>query len=282
MEGSGKRRLAEILTKAWLCLNPSRIDDATIGACGQCQACTAFDRGRSADVLWLEPKGPSRLIKVSAIVPIRKGEADDDDYPISAQHFLRTPPLTARNKIVVLEDADRLNQRAGNSLLKILEEPPPYGRFILLTESVGRLLPTILSRCLAVACEVPAEMAGFEPWALELAGGAPGRAREFQEFASAYRPLYDFARNLDDRSPSEALAASEQFGALADSLQAARKLNARTADAEALQVLASAYLLAPCANSQALQAMVETHRRILGNANPASALDALFMAVLRR
>ena len=282
MEGCGKRRLAEILTKSWLCSKPAQIGDGLAGACGGCQACLAFERGRSADVLWLEPKGPSRIIKLSAIVPLKGKDVEDDDFPVSAQHFLRTPPLSARNKVVVIEDADRLNPRAGNSLLKTLEEPPPFGRFILLTESVGSLLPTILSRCLAVACEVPKDIAGFEPWALRLAAGAPGRASELQEFSTEYRPLYDFALGLSSRPVSEALVAAEEFSRMADALQAARKLNARAADAEALGVLASAYLLSPSADPIALQYMIETHRRILGNANSMSALDALFAAVLGR
>lgn len=273
MEGSGKSRLARILAKSWLCRENREGSD---GACGECQACVAFERGRSADLLWIAPSGPSRIIHLAAISPAE----EKDEYPVSAQLFLRTPPLSARNKVVVIEDAERLNSRAANSLLKTLEEPPPYGRFILLTDSVGSILPTILSRCLAVACEIAPKLEGYEPWALDLAGGAPGRAIELIEFGAVYRPLFDFGMSLSERNRQEALIAAEEFAALADSLQAARKMGARAADAEALEVLATAYSLSPGKHSKGLKAIVEAHRRILGNGNAGSVFDALFATVL--
>jgi len=141
----------------------------------------------------------------------------------------------------VIHGADRLNPRAANSLLKTLEEPPPYARFITLDRIVGSILPTVLSRCVAVACEVPRDVTGFEEWALILAGGAPGRARQLQEFARVYKPIFDFAMRMPERPKADALVAAEEFAALADALQAARDLGARAADAEALQVLATAY-----------------------------------------
>jgi DNA polymerase III delta prime subunit len=272
MEGSGKRKLARILTKAWLCRNPS----PDSGACGECQACLAFDRDRSADILWLEPTGPSRIIHLAAISPAE----EKDEYPLSAQHFLRTPPLSAKGKVVVIEDAERLNARAANSLLKTLEEPPSYGRFILLTVSVGSILPTILSRCLGVACEVPSDISGRESWALATAGGAPGRADELIDFQHVYRPIYDFALRLASRSREEALIAAEEFAGLADALQAARKTSSRAADAEALQVLAMAYGLASDNKPDSLLAIVEAHRRVLGNGNAGATFDALFATVL--
>ncbi len=272
MRGSGKIRLAQILAKAWLCRQPTEE-----GACGECQACLAFERRRSADYLEIEPAGASRIIRLGAISPT---SPEDDDYPIPAQVFLRTPPLSARSKVVLISEAERLNPRAANSLLKTLEEPPPYARFILLTESVGAILPTVLSRCLAVACEVPTGLDGFEPWALAIAGGAPGRARELQEHAAIYRRIYEFATSLPKRSKAEGLAAAEEFATLADALQAARRFAARAADAEALQVLAAAYRSMPDSRPAALQAMTEAHRRILGNANAGSAFDALFAAII--
>jgi DNA polymerase-3 subunit delta' len=286
MEGSGKKRLAQILTKAWLCTRNQgaggrgQAGGISVsfpgGACGECQACLAFERGRSVDLLWLEPKGASRIIRLAAISPAE----EDDDYPVSAQLFLRTPPLAARNKIVVIEGAERLNPRAANSLLKTLEEPPPFGRFILLTDTVGSILPTILSRCLAVACEVPRDAEGLEPWALELASGAPGRAREILEHAAAYRPLYEFGLTLVQRRKGEALIAAEEFAGLAERLQGARKIGARSANAEALQVLAVSYGLNPDKRAAALQAIIEAHRRVLGNANAGSVLDAMFASAL--
>lgn len=271
VEGSGADSLALILSKAWLCKNPN-----ADGACGVCQSCGSFERGRNADLLRLEPMGASRIIRLAAI---SASETDDDDYPISAQTFLRTPPLSSRNKVVIIQEAERLNPRAANSLLKILEEPPPYGRFILLTESVGAILPTILSRCLAVACEVPPELKDYEEWIVQLSGGAPGRAAELKQHEAAYGPLYEFAQGLTDRRPEEALMLAERFASLSERMQSSLKLGARAANAESLRVLAQAYSLAPHARAGALQSMIEAHRRILGNANAGSTLDALFASI---
>jgi len=272
IQGAGKRRLANILTKSWLCGEP-----AAEGACAICQACRAFERGKSADYLEIGPVGTSRNIRIGAMIDT---DPDDEAYPVKAQIFLRTPPLAARNKVVAILDADRLLPRAANSLLKILEEPPPYARFILVTESVGAIIPTILSRCLAIACEVPRDLEGFEPWALALAGGAPGRAKELQEFEATYRPIYDFARTLPQCDPASALVVAEDFDRLANALEAGKKIGARAANAEALQVLATSYALAPGTRAEALQAMIEGHRRILGNANASSVFDALFAVAL--
>jgi len=262
-----------VLAKAWLCKSTN-----LPGACGECHACLAFERGRAADYLDVWPAGASRIIRLDAMIEVPP--PDDGSYPIKVQQFIRTPPLSATATIVVIHEADRLNQRAANSLLKTLEEPPPYARFILTTESVGSILPTVLSRCLAIACELPAHPEGFEPWALDLACGAPGRAREFQQFAAAYRPIFDFGQNLRSRDLGEALVAAEEFAALADSLQAARKLGARAADAEALQVLAIAYGLSEHRRGDVLQAITEAHRRVVGNANASSVFDALFATAL--
>lgn len=269
--GSGKRSLARALIRAWLCTNPQP------GACGECAACGSVERDRAVDVLWLEPRGKSRLIKQAAVSPPTK---EDEDYPVSAQEFLRTRPLAARAKVVVFEDAERMMAGAANSLLKILEEPPPYARFILLTEAVGLIIPTVRSRCLSVACELPESLDPEMPgWVRELAGGAPGRAEIIRDQAAAYEPLMRFAEALASRPRGEALVAADQFAKLADALESAMGLNARAANAEALRTLALAY---PAASDdlRARQLMIEAHRRIVGNANPSSVFDALFATIL--
>jgi hypothetical protein len=273
IRGAGKAQLARVLAKAWLCKEPG-----SDGACGECQACLSFERDRCADYLTVSPVGTSRIIRLGAMI---ETDPDDQLYPIKAQLFLRTPPLAARSKVVVIEDADRLNPRAANSLLKTLEEPPPYARFILLTDVVGSILPTILSRSLAVACELPDHLEGVEPWALAIALGAPGRASELQEFSAVYRPIYEFGLSMPGLAWGEALVVAEYFAGLADRLQAVRKMGARAADAEALEVLATSYSLLPNRKSEALHAIIEAHRRILGNANASSAYDSLFATALR-
>lgn len=62
--------------------------------------------------------------------------------------FLALSPHYARRKIVLIRNAETLNVSSQNALLKMLEEPPSYGLFILVAEKLKRLLPTIVSRCI--------------------------------------------------------------------------------------------------------------------------------------
>ncbi|MCY0881242.1 MAG: hypothetical protein OWS74_04530 [Firmicutes bacterium] len=60
------------------------------------------------------------------------------------------PPLWSAQRVIVIQQADRLRVEAGNALLKILEEPPPNLVFILTAPSASQVLPTIRSRCQVV------------------------------------------------------------------------------------------------------------------------------------
>ncbi len=276
MDGSGKTQLARILAKAYLCTKPT-----SDGACGECQSCGAFERGRNADLLNIYPAPPSRITRLAAIYPVKNPQPPDIEfYPLSAQTFLRTPPLASKSKVVIIHDADRMNNDAANAVLKTLEEPPDFVRFILTTEAVGSIIPTVLSRCIAVACEVPEKLDGGPAWASALSGNAPGRTRQLNDSEAAYRPICDFAASLPARPKAEALIVSEQFAALSDNLQEALKLSARSANAEALDVLATAYANLPEHDPKGLPLIIEAHRRILGNASEATTLDALFAALL--
>ncbi|MCW5728133.1 DNA polymerase III subunit delta' [Parvibaculum sp.] len=78
-------------------------------------------------------------------------------------------------RIVVIDAADDMNPNAANALLKALEEPPPQGLFLVLSHQPGRLLPTIRSRCRALAmkplgaAEIVAAMTASEAGAVAAA-----------------------------------------------------------------------------------------------------------------
>lgn len=61
------------------------------------------------------------------------------------------PPFEAPFKVFVIEDVERMLPTSSNALLKTLEEPPPYVKFVLLTSRFDELLPTIASRCSKVS-----------------------------------------------------------------------------------------------------------------------------------
>lgn len=277
--GGGTQRLAEILAQAWVCTQPG-----PEGACGVCQACRALEREKNPDFLQLRPSGPSRIFRQGAIT----GEPPDDENPTPLKPFFRTTSLYSRHKVGLLHDVDRMQGAAANALLKTLEEPFVHAKLILTTTSVGKLLPTIRSRCLAVACALPHENEVREdhPEALSddflLAEGAPGRLEEILKDPGPYRDLAELARSLPKRKRGEALVLSERLRAIAERLEKAKGCNARTANAEALALIAAWVARDPSAEPKWTALLAEAHRRILQNGNPTLVFDATFARMLRR
>jgi DNA polymerase-3 subunit delta' len=275
--GSGKQELANLLAQGWLCQEPG-----AEGADGTCRACIAYERGNCADFLRVAPTGASRIIVVKAI---SNSEIKNDD-PTPVTTYVRTLPMMARHKVILIEDAHRMNGAAASALLKTLEEPHPHAKLILTTDSVGSILPTILSRCLAVACELPSrdELKSLAPTAspdvIRMADGAPGRVIAGATNPQIYERMAAFARSLPHRPAGAALVCSEEFKAIADALAAQHSSGARTANALALELLAVFLAREPNTPPSWTQAAIEAHRRVLGNVNSQFAYDALFAQML--
>jgi DNA polymerase-3 subunit delta' len=278
--GSGKNVLARLLAQAWLCQNPG-----PQGADGECRACGAFSRNTNSDFLVVQPQGNSRIIPLKAIAPSDDQKADD---PPHVQEFFRTLPLVSRHKVVLIEDADRMNASAFNSLLKTLEEPLPHARLILTTPQIGALPATILSRCLALACEVPQEeeLRRLFPQAtddeIRLAEGTPGRLAEILNRREMYGLVLDYAKRLRKRSPGEALVASEGLRKIGEAIDDATSCGVRAANADALSLLAVCLARDPETPPEWTQYVAEAHRRIVGNGAPAVVFDALLAKMLVR
>ncbi len=278
-QGSGKEELAQILAQVWLCRQPEQDGSAD----GTCQACGAFERGANPDLLHMRPTGPSALLRLEQFVRVN----NDPDAPVPLLDFFRTGPLMSRHKVAIITDAHRMNASSSNALLKTLEEPLPHAKLILTTDSVGGVQPTILSRCLAVACSTPSidELKGGFPSATDedllLAEGAPGRLKTVLDHRAEYRAIAEFARTLRSRRREEALVTSEEFRAIAERLGDSRDLNARAANAEALSVLAVALARDAESTPGAAQAVIQAHQRVLGNASAGIVFDALFARILQ-
>lgn len=108
--------------------------------CGNCSSCIRIERGKFSDLQIFEPfteetpGGKQRsVISIETIKDVQKSV------------FLS--PYEGKYKIYIFKDAERLTPEAANRLLKVLEEPPPYVVFILLTGREQLVLPTIVSRC---------------------------------------------------------------------------------------------------------------------------------------
>ena len=126
-DGVGKRLTAVAFAKAINCRESA--DDA----CDACLACRKCDHGNHADIMMMTPTGKKREIVVKTIEQVIETA------------FYR--PFEGGRRVIIFQDADRMNEPAQNHFLKTLEEPPSLSIFILLTEQPRRLLPTIRSRC---------------------------------------------------------------------------------------------------------------------------------------
>ena len=124
-EGSGKRTLARLLAAAILCQNEVR-------PCDSCTACRKVMVGTHPDFITVDD--PEK--KTVPVELIRKARADIYVQPNEGSH-----------KIYLFPRAQDMGIPGQNALLKVLEEPPAYGVFILLTDNPEKLLPTVRSRC---------------------------------------------------------------------------------------------------------------------------------------
>ena len=124
-EGSGKHTLADLLAAAMLC----REENAPCGVCPDCRK--VFSRLHPDDITIDDPEK-----KTVPVDLIRQARADI---------YIR--PNEGEKKIYRFPRAQDLGIPGQNALLKVLEEPPSYGVFLLLTDNPAKLLPTIRSRC---------------------------------------------------------------------------------------------------------------------------------------
>ena len=127
--GSGKRTLAKLLAAAILCKGADR-------PCGTCPACRKVLGNGHPDFITIDD--PEK--KTVPVDLIREARSDIYIRPNEADH-----------KIYLFPRAHDMGIPGQNALLKVLEEPPAYGVFILLTDNPQKLLPTVRSRCTELA-----------------------------------------------------------------------------------------------------------------------------------
>lgn len=136
-EGIGKRTLAHLMAQYLLCTGDGK-------PCGSCPACIQVAEGNHPDVLIERPGEPlcPDVDRGKKGIPV-----DEIRYVLSlvGQHT-----FTGGRRVVIIEQAEKMNPQAQNALLKTLEEPLPGTVFLLLTDSPELLLTTIVSRCRAL------------------------------------------------------------------------------------------------------------------------------------
>ena len=187
--GSGKRTLAMRLAAAMQCTGENV-------PCGRCAACRKVFSGTHPDVIVVDDESHKNL----PVELIRRTRADV---------FVR--PNEGRRKVYLIPRAQDLGPASQNALLKIMEEPPDYAAFLLLSVNADLLLPTIRSRCVelhlaplpqntlleALRQRVPgqaeedyraaaAQSGGFLGQAIDALSGAGALSERTAEFAGAF------------------------------------------------------------------------------------------------
>ncbi len=192
-EGSGRHTLARLLAAAILCRGSDK-------PCQSCGPCRKVLEGNHPDFITVDdPEKKSVPVDL-----IRQARAD-----------IYIQPNESDYKIYLFPRAQDMRTEAQNALLKVLEEPPKYGVFILLTDNPEKLLPTVRSRCTelslrpldertlsdALRQQFPKATAQQLQAAMARSGGFLGQARKLlTEGADLPQTTLDFAAAYGSRS----------------------------------------------------------------------------------
>lgn len=215
-KGVGRHTLALAFAQLLNCARPDG------DACGECDACRKIVRETHPDVRILDVARGQYLVAPGK-------EHKGRDIPVDQIRALRQDaayaPYEGRWKVYIVADAERMNPASANSLLKILEEPPPRVTFVLIAESSVELLPTIVSRCQLIRCSYlrtdQIEEALVDRWGIGpdrarvlavLADGRLGRALEWarsEERLEARDRLLELLPALEAGDPLQKLDAAE-------------------------------------------------------------------------
>ncbi len=129
--GIGKTTVSRILAKSLNCIGSDGRGGITATPCGVCSACVEIDEDRYMDYVELDAAS-------------NRGIDEARDLLDRAAY----KPGVGRFKVFMIDEAHQLTKDAFSALLKTLEEPPDYLKFVLATTDPEKMLPTVLSRCL--------------------------------------------------------------------------------------------------------------------------------------
>ena len=128
IRGVGKTTIARIVAKSLNCLK--EIDKPCNGKVEECENCKAISNSNHIDVLEMDAASKTGVDDVRDLI-----------------EFSRYGPTSAKYKIFIIDEVHMLSKQAFNALLKTLEEPPEYIKFIFATTEIKKIPITVISRC---------------------------------------------------------------------------------------------------------------------------------------
>ncbi|MCX5710816.1 MAG: DNA polymerase III subunit gamma/tau [Candidatus Omnitrophica bacterium] len=123
--GVGKTSTARILAKALNCK-----EGPTANPCGKCPSCLEIAKGTSLDVIEIDGASNRGIEEIRTL-----------------RENVKFAPVAGKFKVYIIDEVHQITPDGFNALLKTLEEPPPYVKFIFATTHPNKIMPTILSRC---------------------------------------------------------------------------------------------------------------------------------------
>src|SRR3989338_2775488 len=203
-DGIGKKLVAIEFIKGLFCTAPSP------APCGTCIPCLKIEHNTHPDVIMVSVEEDKKDISIEQMRKV--------------QSSIQMHPLEGRYKIVIIDNAEKMNASAANSMLKALEEPPAVTHFFLVTSRPHMLLPTILSRCHKISFSPPQAMsivpyiqktAGIDEKMAELlanvSGGSIGLALSLS--TDLLNEALEAVQKIWNRTgPSELIAIAERWG----------------------------------------------------------------------
>ena len=194
--GIGKTTVSRILAKSLNCTGADGTGGVTARPCGVCQACTEIDADRFIDYIELDAASNRGIDEVRDLI-----------------ERAAYKPSVGRFKVFMIDEAHQLTKEAFNALLKTLEEPPDYLKFVLATTDPEKMLPTVLSRCLQFNLRPMApETVQQHLQQIVQAEGVPADAAALRLLARAARGSMRDALSLTDQAIAYGAGALDEAG----------------------------------------------------------------------